>query len=86
MVYRTEFTYDPVISILDKKNTTAPSSGCTQPRRICEFRDFNLKIKSSNPSDVKVKVTVDDIRLQTNLTYQKPIKLTKKSISTPNWI
>ena len=53
--------------------------GFTLPPGIYEITDINLMIKSLFPSKVKVKVTIDGIRLGQNLTTNKTIRYTKKS-------
>ena len=37
-------------------------------------------LKSSLPDEVKVNITIDDIRLKSNLTTDKTIKVTKKKL------
>ena len=39
-------------------------------------------LKSSLPNEVKVNITIDDIRLKSNLTTNKPVRFTRKSFST----
>ena len=38
-----------------------------------------MMLKSLLPKDVKVKITIDDIRLKSNLTTNKTIRFTKNS-------
>ena len=74
-----ELTYHEVADKLDKENIDAKSTVYTFPRELYEFSDINLMLKSSFPDEVKVKITIDDIRLRSNLTTHKSIRFTKKS-------
>ena len=49
-----------------------------------EIIDFNFMLKSLLPKEVKVNITIDDIRLKSNLTTNKTIKFTKKSFFIQN--
>ena len=44
-----------------------------------KINDFNLILKFLLPNEVKVKNTIDDIGLKSNLTTNKTIRFTKKS-------
>ena len=44
-----------------------------------EIIDFNFMLKSLLPKEVKVNITIDDVRLKLNLTTNKTIRFTKKS-------
>ena len=44
-----------------------------------EIFDIKLMLKSLLPDDVKVNITINDIRLRSNLTTNKTIRFTKKS-------
>ena len=43
-----------------------------------EISDINLMLKSLLPKEVKVNITIDDIRLKSNSTTNETIKFTKK--------
>ena len=47
---------------------------------IYEISDMNLMLKSLLPEEVKVIITIDDIRLKTNLTSIRTIRFTKKEL------
>ena len=79
MVFRMELTYHEVAEILDTKYIDAKSTGYTFPPGSYEVFDINLMLKSSLPDEVKVNITIDDIRLRSNLTTNKTISFTKKS-------
>ena len=79
MVCRLQLTYDEIIDILDVKYIAGSIIGYTLPPGIYEISDFNLMLKSLLPDEVKVKITIDVIRLKSNLTTNKIIKFTKRS-------
>ena len=47
---------------------------------IYEVSDIILTLKSLLPNKVKVEITIDDIRLKSNLTTNETIRFTKKSV------
>ena len=57
------------------------STRYTVPPGIYEITDVNLMLKSLLPNDVKVEITIDDIRLRSNLGKNKTIRFTKKYFS-----
>ena len=59
------------------KHIDAKSTGYTFPPGIYEVYDINLMLKSLLPDDVEKNITIDDIRLISNLTTNKTIRLTK---------
>ena len=63
MVYRKEVTYDELKDVSDKKYTSATSIGCCLLPGTYENSDPNLMLKSILPDDVKVYITIADIRL-----------------------
>ena len=78
MVYRMELTYDEIVDILDINYTDGSTFGCVLPVGIYKVTDKNSLINSLLPDGVKVKITVDDIKLRTNLTTEKTINFAKK--------
>ena len=80
MVYRMELTYHEVAEILVTKHIKAKSTGYTFRPQIYEKTDINSKLKSSHPDEVKIKTTIDDIRLKPNLTSNKTIIFTKRKL------
>ena len=79
MVYRLQLTYDEIIDILVIKYVDGSTKGYTLPPGISEPKDIKLMLKSLLLNRVKVKITIDDIRLKSNLTTNKTIRFTKKS-------
>ena len=79
MVYRFPLTYNRIIDILNLKYIPSTNIRYTPPPGINESIDIILVLKSLFPEEVKVNVTVDDIRLKPSLVTNKTIKFTKKS-------
>ena len=75
-------TYDEIVYILGVKYIAGSASGHTLPPRIYEISDFKYALKSLLSKRVKVKITIDDIRLKSNTaTKKKTKKSTKKLFS-----
>ena len=71
IVYGMQFTYNGYISILDTKFFAASFIGYTLPYATYYNGDVDLMLKSSLPIEIKVKITIDDIRRRSNLTTIK---------------
>ena len=78
MVFRLELTYSEIENIIVVKYNATTSIGYTLPPGIHEISDINLILKSLLPDEVILNITVDDIRLMSNLTT-KIIRFIKKS-------
>ena len=66
MIYRLQLTYDEIVDMLDIKNikyTAGFTIGYTIPPKIYEITDIPSMIKSLLPNNVKVNVSIDDIKL-----------------------
>ena len=77
-MYRMELTCDEIMDVLDIKVTTATSIGYTIAPSIHEISEINLKVKSLLPDEVKLKITTDDIRLESNLATNNTKRFTQK--------
>ena len=77
MVHRLQLTYDEIVDILNIKYVAGSKKGYTVPPGVYEFIDFNFMLKSILPKEVKLKITIDDVRLKSNSTTNKTIKFTK---------
>ena len=77
LVYRLQLTYDEIIDILDQKYIVGSSKGHTLPPGINEIIDINFMLKSLLLKEVNI--TIDDVRLKSNLTANKTIRFTKKT-------
>ena len=78
MVYRMGLTYDEFIDILDVKCITGSTVRFTTPPGLYEITDIKLMLKSLLSKMTKVEITVENIRLMTNLGTNKTIRLTQK--------
>ena len=64
---------------MDVKFIARSTKGFTLPPGFYEITDIYLMLKSLLPKEVQVKITIDDIRLKSNLTTNKRNKFTKRS-------
>ena len=74
-----ETTYDELIDILDVKYISGTTIGYVLPPGKYEISGLNSMISSLLRDEVKVNITIDDIRLRTNLTTDKVINFTQKN-------
>ena len=63
MVFEEELTYDGIVDIVDGNYIAGSAIEFTSPPSIYDNSDNNLMLRSLLPDDVKVNVTIDDIRL-----------------------
>ena len=78
MVYRFQLTYDEIVNILDLKYISAKRAGYSPIPGIYEVVDSNNTLKYILPDNVKVNITIDDIRLKSNLKNNQTLIFTKK--------
>ena len=71
LVFRIELTYDESVDILDIKNNAGATNGYKLPPGRYEITDINLMLKSLFSDEKKVNITIDDIKLGSNLTSDK---------------
>ena len=76
LVYRFQLTYDEIVGILELKYLAGSSTGFTFVPSVYEVTDNNMMSKSLLPKEAKVNITIDDVRLKSNLTTNKTISLT----------
>ena len=74
-----QLTYSENGYKLDVKYIATSTAEFTLLPGTYENSDLNLMLKSLLPDDVKLKITIDDIRLRPNLTINKTKKFTEKS-------
>ena len=79
LVYRFQLTYDGIIDKLDLKYTPTKRTGQFFNPGIYELVDLNSTVKYILPDDVKVSVTIDDVRLKSNLKINQTSIFTRKS-------
>ena len=79
MVYRFQLTYDEIMDILDLKYIPAKRTGYSLNPGTNEVIDLNNTLKYILPNNVKVKITINDIRLKSNSKTNQSLLFTKKS-------
>ena len=67
MVYKFQLTYEEIMDILDLKYIPTKRSGYSLNPGIYEVIDLNNTLKYILPNNVKGNITIDDIRLKSNL-------------------
>ena len=80
LVYRMQLTYNEIIDILDLEYIPKKRIGYSLNPGIYEVEDLNNTLKYILLDNVKVSVTIDDIRLKSNLKTNQP-SIFKKSLS-----
>ena len=79
LVYRLQLTYDEIMNILDLKYVPTKRTGYSLNPGIYEVVDLNNLLKNISPNNVKVNITIDDIRLKSNLKTNQTLLFTNKS-------
>ena len=79
LVYRMQLTRDEIIDVLDLKYIPTKRTGYSSNPGIYEVIDLNNTLKYILPDNVKVSVTIDDIRLKSNLKINQTLIFTEKS-------
>ena len=74
-----QLTYDEIIDILDLKYIPTKRTGYSLNPGIYEVVDLNNTLKYILHDNVKVSVTIDDVRLKSNLKINQTLFFTKKS-------
>ena len=78
LVYRMQLTYDEIIDVLDLKYITTKKTGYSLKPGIYEVIDLSNTLKYILPDNVKVTITIDDIRLKSNLKINQTLIFTEK--------
>ena len=79
MVYRFQLTYDEIMEILDLKCIPTKRTGYSLNPGIYEVIDLNNTLKYNLPNNVKVNITIEDIRLKSNLKTNQTLLFIDKS-------
>ena len=79
LVYRMQLTYDEIIDVLDLKYIPTKRTGYSLNPGFFEVVDLNNTLKHISPNNVKVSITIDDIRLISNLKINQTLIFTNKS-------
>ena len=72
-------SYDEIIDVLDLKYISTKRIGYSLNPGIYEIVDLNNTLKYILPDNVEVNVTIDDIRLKSNLKINQTLLFTEKS-------
>ena len=79
LVFRMQLTYNEIIDVIDLEYIPTKRIGYSLNPGIFEVIDLNNVLKYILPDNVKVSVTIDDIRLKSNLKINQTLILTNKS-------
>ena len=79
LVYRMRLSYDEIMDILDLKYIPTKRTGYSLNPGIYEVVDLNITLKHILPDNVKISITIDDIRLKSNLEINQTLIFTEKS-------
>ena len=79
LVYRMRLSYDEIMDILNLKYIPTKRTGYSLDLGIYEVDDLNNTLKYILPDNVKISVTIDDIRLKSNLKTNQTLIFTHKS-------
>ena len=79
MVYRFHLTFDEIMDILDLKYIPTKRRRYSLNPRIYEVVYLNNTSKHILPDNVNVNITIDDIRLKSNLKSNQTSIFSKKS-------
>ena len=79
LVYRMRLSYDEIMDILDFNYIPTKRTGYSLNPGFYEVIDLNNTLKYILPDVVRVNITIDDIRLKSNLKTNQTLLFTKKS-------
>ena len=79
LVYRMRLSYDEIMDILDLNYIPTKRTGYILNPGIYEVDDLKNTLKHILPDNVKVNITIDDIRLKSNLKINQTLLFTEKS-------
>ena len=79
LVYTMRLSYDEIMDILDLNYIPTKRTGYSLNPGIYEVIDLNNTLKHILPNNVKVNITIDDIRLKANLKINQTFLFTEKS-------
>ena len=72
-------SYDEIMNVLDLKYIPTKRTGYSLDPGIYEIGDLNNTLKHISPDNVKMVVTIDDIRLKSNLKINQTLIFIEKS-------
>ena len=74
-----QLTYDEIIDVLDLNYIPKKRTGYSLNPGIYEVVGLNNTLKYILPDNVKVSITIDDIRLKSNIKINQTLIFTNKS-------
>ena len=78
LVYRMQLTYDEIIDILNLTYIPTKRTGYRLNPSIYEVVDLNSTLKYILPDNVKMSITIDDVRLKSKLKIIQTLIFTEK--------
>ena len=84
LVYRMRLSYDEIMDILDLNYIPTKRTGYSLNPGIYEVDDLNNTLKHILPDNVKVNITIDGIRIKSNLKINQTLLFTEKSFFYTN--
>ena len=78
LVYRMRLSYDEIMDILDLKYIPTKRTGYSLNPGIYEVVDLNNTLKHILPNNVKINITIDDIRLKSSLKTNQTLIFTER--------
>ena len=79
LVHRMRLSYDEIMDILDLKYIPTKRTGYSLDSAFYEVDELNNTLKYILPDNVKVTVSIDDIRLKSNVKINQTLIFTEKS-------
>ena len=79
MVYRFQQIYDEIIGVLHLKYIPTKRTGYSLNPGIYEVTDLNKTFNYILPDNVKVSITIDDIRLKSNIKINQTLIFNQKN-------
>ena len=79
LVYRFKLTYDEIMDILDLKYIPTKRTGYSLNPGIYEVVNLNNTLNHILPNNIYINITIDDIRLKSNLEIDQTLIFTEKS-------
>ena len=79
LVYRMRLSYAEIMDIFDLKYIPTKRTGYSLDPGIYEVVDLNNTLKHILPNNVKINITIDDIRLKSNLKINQTLIFTERS-------
>ena len=86
MVYRLQLTYDEVMNVLVLKYFSTKRTGYSIQPGMYEIIDIIFMLKNLLPQEVKVDITIDGVRLKSNLKINQTLIFTKSHFSMRFWV